>query len=385
MKTLFTRTWLAAGSCLLLLPALGQTTPTPPGGCDPLATAPRPRPDQLATPIGTAVTFSSAALVANDTDPLGRPLRAVSVDKPAVGTVTTHADGTFTYAPPPGFAGVVELTYFVQGTEPVLASRATGHYYEFVADSGACWPAARAAAAGRTYQGMRGYLATITTQEEQALLANRRSRPYWLGATDQAAEGEWRWQTGPEAGQLIWQGAAGGYGLAYTNWSAGQPDDYHNPYHPQGEDYGVMYASGQWNDLDACGTGTAIGGYLVEYGGLEPCLPVLFALGRLTITVGPPSALASAPGTPGAAPALAAYPNPSDGQFQVRLLAPAAGPARLDLFDTQGQRVRSLFAGQLAAGQAREISVDGTGLAPGLYLLRLAGSTYAQTLRVSIQ
>ena len=369
-----------------------QEITTPPAGCNPLATEPHTQPDRLTTPAGTALTFSSAQLVANDTDPLGRLLRVASIEKPSVGTVGRNADGTFTYAPPAGFVGQVDLTYFVQGAEPVLASRATGHYYEFVAAPGICWPAAQAAAAGRTYQGMQGYLATITFQGEQDFLAGRESGPYWLGASDAEVEGEWRWKTGPEAGQLIWKGnGATGYGLAYTNWVAGQPDDYKNQYRPQGEDYGMLYGqSGQWNDLDACGTGASVAGYLVEYGGLETCLPTLYSLGKVTITVGGSAAPAAQLAKTAAAAMeeiqrLAAYPNPSNGQFQVRVAAQVEGPARLELFDLQGRKVQSLFEGALAAGETREIPVSSQGLATGLYQMRLVSGASVQVLRVSIQ
>ncbi|TDN38441.1 T9SS type A sorting domain-containing protein [Hymenobacter sp. UV11] len=367
-----------------------QEGPTPPASCNPLATEPHTQPDQLTTAAGTALTFNSAVLVANDTDPLGRQLQVASIEKPSVGTVTRNADGTFTYAPPAGFVGQVDLTYLVQGAEPVLASRATGHYYEFVAAPGICWTAAKTAAAGRTYQGMQGYLATITFQGEQDFLTGRQSSQFWLGASDMDVEGEWRWKTGPEAGQLIWQGdGATGRGLAYTNWVTGQPDDYKNQYRPQGEDYGMLYGqSGQWNDLDECGTGAGIAGYIIEYGGLEKCLPTLYSLGKITLTVGSSSSALTAKVASAAAgqtQSLLAYPNPSNGQFQVRVAAQVDGPAQLELFDLQGKKVKSLFEGQLGAGEVREISVNNQGLATGLYQMRLVNGSNVQLLRVSIQ
>lgn len=368
-----------------------QEAATLPASCDPLATEPHTQPDQLATKAGAALTFSSALLVANDTDPLGRQLQVASIEQPRVGTVAQNADGTFTYSPPAGFVGQVDLTYFVQGAGPVLASRATGHYYEFVAAPGICWTGAQDAAAAHTYQGMKGYLATITFQGEQDFLAGRQSGPYWLGASDAEVEGEWRWKTGPEAGQLIWKGNATGRALAYTNWAAGQPDDYKNQYRPQGEDYGMLYGqSGQWNDLDECGTGAGVAGYVVEYGGLETCLPTLYSLGKVTITVGSsPAALLAKTAVSSAAaeavPSLAAYPNPSNGLFQVRVAAQADGPARLDLFDLQGRKVQSLFEGSLAADEVREIPVTTQGLATGLYQMRLISGSRVQVLRVSIQ
>ncbi|WP_426058437.1 SBBP repeat-containing protein [Hymenobacter sp. B1770] len=371
----------------------GPTSPA----CAPLQTEPRTRPDQLSTNVGTALTFSSAALVANDTDPLGRALQVASIEPPRVGTLAQNANGTFTYTPPAGFRGQVELTYFVQESGPALASRRTGHYYEFVSAPGICWSAAQAEAAGRTYRGMQGYLATITFQEEQNFLKGRQNGAYWFGASDKDVEGEWRWKTGPEAGQLLWKGdGATGYGLAYTNWLTGQPDDYRNAWRPQGEDYAMLYGqSGLWNDVDACATGASIAGYVVEYGGLEPCLPTLYSLGTVTITVGSPteqlatmsSATAGRVGgsvEPGGY-VLEAYPNPSNGTFQVRLAAPADGPTEVAIFDLQGRRVRTVFEGTLEAGAPREVTVKGLELAPGLYQLRMLSGGHQQWQRLIIQ
>ncbi|WP_426062321.1 lectin-like protein, partial [Hymenobacter sp. B1770] len=168
-----------------------------------------------------------------------------------------------------------------EGTGPVLASSDTYHYYEFVSAPGICWTDAKAAAAARTYEGMQGYLATITFAGEKDFLVNRAQGQYWFGASDAGVEGEWRWQTGPEAGQLIWRGGPTGIGAAYTHWLPGQPDDFKNQWRPQGEDYAQFYGnSWLWNDVDNCNTGgSTTAGYLVEYGGLEACTPILYSLG----------------------------------------------------------------------------------------------------------
>ncbi len=54
----------------------------------------------------------------------------------------------------------------------------------------------------------------------------------------------------------------------------------------------------------------------------------------------------------------AAVPNPFGASTTLRLALPRAGTARLEVFDTGGRRVRSLFAGRLAAG-AHEFTWDG--------------------------
>ncbi len=50
-------------------------------------------------------------VLANDTDPNGDPLTAILVSLPLDGTVVLNGDGSFTYAPDPGFSGSDSFTY----------------------------------------------------------------------------------------------------------------------------------------------------------------------------------------------------------------------------------------------------------------------------------
>jgi hypothetical protein len=159
----------------------------------------------------------------------------------------------------------------------------TGHYYEFVSDPGISWTAAETAASGRTYFGLQGYLVTLTTQEEADFSGAQASGFGWIGATDLAVEGEWRWVTGPEAGIQFWQGRSNGTELTYANWNGGEPNNVGGG----GEDYAHIAAAsvirggapiGAWNDLpNAGGRGAyASQGYVVEYGGMpgDPTLNI---------------------------------------------------------------------------------------------------------------
>ncbi|MEZ4327592.1 MAG: C25 family cysteine peptidase [Polyangiales bacterium] len=71
----------------------------------------------------------------------------------------------------------------------------------------------------------------------------------WLGATDTAAEGTWRWVNGDAH---FWTGTSGGtpVGGLYTQWAPGEPND------SGGEDCGSFWNTGgqnfRWNDL-GCG------------------------------------------------------------------------------------------------------------------------------------
>ncbi|EIJ39767.1 PA14 domain-containing protein [Galbibacter orientalis DSM 19592] len=149
----------------------------------------------------------------------------------------------------------------------------SGHYYEYIPSEGITWTVAKAAAEARNFYGVQGYLATITSADEAALLGEQSPGAGWIGASDAAVEGEWKWVTGPEAGQQFWQGTGGGTVVngMYANWNTGEPNQSGD------EDYAHINApgtgfDGSWNDLS--NTGATSGayqpkGYLVEYGGLN--------------------------------------------------------------------------------------------------------------------
>ena len=152
----------------------------------------------------------------------------------------------------------------------------TDHYYEYVPSTGITWTSARAAADTRTYFGLKGYLATITSADEAQLSGEQAKGAGWIGGSDAAVEGVWRWVTGPETGTVFWNGAVNGSSPNYANWNTGEPNQSGN------EDYAHVTAPGvgipgSWNDLS--NTGETSGnyqpkGYIVEYGG-TPGDPVL--------------------------------------------------------------------------------------------------------------
>ncbi len=87
-----------------------------------------------------------------------------------------------------------------------------------------------------------GHLATVTSAEEMAtirsLLSNGAPYAYWLGASDEKAEGTWEWVTGEP--------------FSYSLWSSGQPDDCGGV-----EDYLETWGRGEsWNDNNMYGSST---------------------------------------------------------------------------------------------------------------------------------
>ncbi|MFK7836307.1 MAG: VCBS domain-containing protein [Sulfitobacter sp.] len=162
-------------------------------------------------------------------------------------TVDVDAGGIGT---PPG-AGWSEWTEAAGGN---------GHYYQFVPSNDFTWTEARADAALKG-----GYLGTITSAGEQAFVQGLAGGSVaFLGASDAAVEGEWRWVEGPETGQQFWQGDLNGsaIGGAYTNWNSGQPGP-----GAAGEDILHFFGDGTWNDLADIDTPSTTFGYILEYSG----------------------------------------------------------------------------------------------------------------------
>ncbi|MCB0593192.1 MAG: T9SS type A sorting domain-containing protein [Phaeodactylibacter sp.] len=98
------------------------------------------------------------------------------------------------------------------------------------------------------------------------------------------------------------------------------------------------------------------------------------------------------PSGPGLATAayyqLEASPNPFRGQLSIRFYLPDAGPAALEVFNLNGQRVAALHSGYLDAGQ-QDYSWDGANdagqqLSSGIYLLRLRTEEGTLTQKVSL-
>lgn len=160
-----------------------------------------------------------------------------------------------------------------------------GHYYEVVALPGSSWAAAQTQAAGMSFNGAQGHLATLTSAEENAfvtsLLTSSAVLQWFIGGAQAAGaatpDSAWSWITGE-----AW---------SYTNWnSPWQPDNH--PFYAEGEDALSMYSGndarrGRWNDTSMTATFVPptweqVGGMIVEYHVPEPgtlalALPALLA------------------------------------------------------------------------------------------------------------
>lgn len=141
-----------------------------------------------------------------------------------------------------------------------------GHQYAVIADAGISWDEASAAAAA--LPGGSWHLATITNEAEQNFVSalSMAGEAFWLGGFQMAgssgAGDGWSWVTG-EA-------------LGFTNWAAGEANDY---YGAMSEQHLSMWAnSREWNDEGNLGN---ISGFIVESTAPvpEPGTLVLFGMG----------------------------------------------------------------------------------------------------------
>ncbi len=132
---------------------------------------------------------------------------------------------------------------------PRMQNPENDHWYQRF-DTSMSWHAAKAFC-----EDIGGYLATITSQEENDFVYNNlgSNSPQWcwLGATDEEKEGVWEWVTGEP-----WN---------YTNWGAGEPNNcsgienyliYFTPSYPR---------AGSWNDLGSLNNGGCGCGCPEEY------------------------------------------------------------------------------------------------------------------------
>ncbi|RKD24752.1 InlB B-repeat-containing protein [Caminicella sporogenes] len=171
-------------------------------------------------------------------------------------------------------SGTRSIVFLVNNSNgKMLYYEGTGHYYEFVNSPGISWTDAKTSAEVRYYDGHQGYLATITSQEENDFITSKCDGSGWLGASDAESEGVWKWVTGPEAGTQFWNGNELGspVGGRFNKWKAGlEPNDWGT-----GEDYlhimgknrpswAYYYEPGDWNDYPL--SVGDIQGYVVEYG-----------------------------------------------------------------------------------------------------------------------
>ena len=138
----------------------------------------------------------------------------------------------------------------VAATIPAGAAEFNGHYYYVFNNNDYTYDQA-----SQFCTAVGGYLATITSQEENDFLFQYMKdsgyQSAYFGLSDAITEGTWVWANGEVSD--------------YTNWSKNEPNA-----ERKGEDYAMFYykyGTGMWNDGDF-GSGTVKGGkaFICEWG-----------------------------------------------------------------------------------------------------------------------
>ena len=343
---------------------------------------------------GNPVTFFSSDLLVNDAASDGSDLEVqeVSLVNPGDGTLVDNADGSYTFTPSPGFTGDVQLTYVVKSEDESLYFGDNGHFYEFIPQTGISWENARDAAAARTLNGLQGYLATVTSQEENDFIQTKLQGTGWMGGSDEEEEGVWKWVTGPEAGTVFWNGDGSGMvanGL-FANWdpNAGStfPAEPNNDFgfgtNPDGENYAHFRTDGLWNDWPNAVPPTfgTIQGYVVEYSGPNGCVPPNFtATGNITISY---SEAILGNDEENSINAIIS-PNPFHTEAKLSVTVPEDGPVIVELRDLRGQIIQSTnYYG--VKDVKNDIFIQRDNVANGIYMITVRTATELRTIRTVI-
>lgn len=180
---------------------------------------------------------------------------------------------------------VLALSSYVQAT-PVqwpVSEGGNGYYFDWVPGY-LTWTNADAAASALTFDGVHGYLATITSQPENNFFESQFSQSTgqtligWLGGYKNLAEADpsnpavgWNWVTGEPWSYTAW-------------WTAeGEPDNDggNQNYVRTQPDGSAVY----WDDIENDPGNSYIGGYFVEYAVPEPAsaLSLAFVISMLSM------------------------------------------------------------------------------------------------------
>ena len=170
----------------------------------------------MPTRLATVLTLTCLAIgCASDPQPEGGGI--VPPPRPCPAAVTEPDPPTTPAAGKPG--------------PPDDAATFGGHAYK-IYEEDVTWHEAK-----KRCEQLGGVLACIETAKEQAFLADLCDGGYYyLGATDEEKEGEWRWLNG-----AAWD---------YTSWFPDQPNNWGGDEH-----YLATYDDGDWVDVAAEGEG----------------------------------------------------------------------------------------------------------------------------------
>lgn len=76
------------------------------------------------------------------------------------------------------------------------------------------------------------------------------------------------------------------------------------------------------------------------------------------------------------------FPNPFNSSSIVSFVSPTSGKATIALYDIEGKLIRSLFTGEIKAGENKKLTLNATGLTSGIYILRLSAEGKVLTKQI---
>jgi hypothetical protein len=163
------------------------------------------------------------------------------------------------------------------GDNTVYLTR-TRHFYKFVPNVGVSWGTARDNCLKTPFMGMQGYLATVTSQEENDDLGSKAWISAWI-AGQYNPNSTWTWVAGPEYGWPFWTGNnmyRGGMPVSdqYSAWGRFQPSDITTS-PSSAESAGNVFIALQPSLYEAVSTWfnrgptDGVQGYVCEYGGMD--------------------------------------------------------------------------------------------------------------------
>ena len=78
------------------------------------------------------------------------------------------------------------------------------------------------------------------------------------------------------------------------------------------------------------------------------------------------------------------FPNPSTGRAALELTVASAQTVRVSVYDALGRQVAVAYDGEARPGAAVRVSLSGSALAPGVYIVRVAGETFVESRRLTV-
>ncbi|HBH4034434.1 TPA: DUF5011 domain-containing protein [Clostridioides difficile] len=133
-------------------------------------------------------------------------------------------------------------------TNDIIYNYENNHYYKFIEADNIDWNKAKEEAEKEEFLGHKGYLATVTSEQENIICNLFSATVFWLGGFFE--NNIWKWVTDENFN-------------SYSNWIQGQPDKTNGETH-------LEFYNKQWNDFDSFNSDkypeSRPQGYIVEFG-----------------------------------------------------------------------------------------------------------------------